>query len=111
MFIKHTFNQYHVVKYLQSHLVNRSFLINSSILLQFVDQQQINDDCVRLIKCSIGKFLISLKSDQLYGRLRRTLLFIHGGSSTINEYFVPSFLKVNIYFFYLQKKIFLTIYK
>jgi hypothetical protein len=67
--------------------------MKSSILSQFVDQQQINDDRVRSIKYSIGKFLISFKSDQLYGRFRRTLLFNHGGSRTINEYFLPSFKK------------------
>jgi hypothetical protein len=78
--------------------------MNSSILLQFVDQQQINDDRVRSIKCSIGKFLISVKSDQLYGRFRRTLLFIHGGSRTINEYLVPSFKKINISFKKKNKK-------
>jgi hypothetical protein len=85
-------------------------LINSSILSQLVDQQQINDDRVRSIKCSIGKLLISFKSDQLYGRFRRTLLFVHGGSRTINEYFVPSFQKKKDKYLILLK-VFLTIHK
>lgn len=77
--------------------------MNSSILSLFVDQQQINDERVRSMRCSIGRFLISFKSDQLYGCFRRTLLFIHGGSRTINEYFVPSFSKTRNNFHFLIK--------
>lgn len=91
--IEFTFNQYHVVKYWQFHLRNKFFWMNSSILSQLVDQQQINDDRVRSINCSRGRFSISVKFDHWYGCFRRTLLFIHGGSRTMKEYLLPSFSK------------------